>query len=89
MDREWSTSLVPEPLARSSTSRKSRMVGKISRQRCLIRLHTSCPSGQAWERKRWKHGDGSTPGRCANSSSNSPVAKLHKAPPTVAEPAQL
>eukprot|EP00966_Prymnesium_polylepis_P056442 1305816-Prymnesium_polylepis.2 len=42
-------------------------------------LHTSCPSGQACEWNRWKHGDGSSPGR----------GQFHKAAPTVAEPAQL
>eukprot|EP00966_Prymnesium_polylepis_P199998 4634866-Prymnesium_polylepis.2 len=47
MHCEWSTSLVPEPDVRSSTSRKTCMLGQISRQRCLISLHTSCPSGHA------------------------------------------
>eukprot|EP00966_Prymnesium_polylepis_P332143 7387670-Prymnesium_polylepis.2 len=47
MHCEWSTSVVPEPLVRSSTSRKTCMLGQISRQRCLMSLHTSCPSGHA------------------------------------------
>eukprot|EP00966_Prymnesium_polylepis_P045115 1045266-Prymnesium_polylepis.1 len=69
MHREWSISLVPEPLARSSTSRKTCRLGQISRQRCLISLQTSCPRGQACERNKWKDRDDSSPGRCANSSS--------------------
>eukprot|EP00966_Prymnesium_polylepis_P113782 2630291-Prymnesium_polylepis.1 len=47
MQREWSTSVTPEPVARSSTSRKTCRLGQISRQRCLMSLHTSWPSGHA------------------------------------------
>eukprot|EP00966_Prymnesium_polylepis_P228507 5288570-Prymnesium_polylepis.1 len=68
IDRDLSTISAPKPLTRSSTSRNTRMLGHISRHRCLMSLHTSCPSGHACERNRWKHGDGRRPGRWANSS---------------------